>query len=37
LSVERQKVVPIRYEGVVLDEGFRVDLLVDQQLLIELK
>ncbi|HWU72655.1 MAG TPA: GxxExxY protein [Sphingomonas sp.] len=37
LSVERQKVVPIRYEAVVLDEGFRVDLLVERQLLIELK
>jgi iron complex transport system substrate-binding protein len=35
--VERQKAVPIRYEGVVLDEGFRVDLLVERQLLIELK
>lgn len=37
LSVERQKVVPIRYEGVVLDEGFRVDLLIERRLLIELK
>lgn len=37
LSVERQKVVPIRYEAVVLDEGFRVDLLVERRLLIELK
>ena len=35
--MERQRVVPIRYEGVVLDEGFRVDLLVERQLLIELK
>lgn len=35
--MERQKAVPIRYEGVVLDEGFRVDLLVERQLLIELK
>lgn len=37
LRVERQKSVPIRYEDVVLDEGFRVDLLVESQLLIELK
>jgi len=37
LHVERQKLVPIRYEGVVLDEGFRLDLLVERQLLIELK
>jgi iron complex transport system substrate-binding protein len=37
LYVERQRAVPIRYEGVLLDEGFRVDLLVEGQLLIELK
>lgn len=37
LIVERQKVVPIRYEGVVLDEGFRVDLLIERRLLIESK
>lgn len=37
LRVERQKAVPIEYEGVTLDEGFRVDLLVDRRLLIELK
>lgn len=37
LNVERQRVVPIRYEGVVLDEGFRVDLFVERPLLIELK
>lgn len=35
--VERQKPVPIRYEGVVLDEGFRIDLLVAGRLVIELK
>jgi len=27
-SVERQKPIPIRFEGVALDEGFRADLLV---------
>jgi iron complex transport system substrate-binding protein len=37
LSVERQKPVPIRLPGVILDEGFRVDLLVEGKLLIELK
>lgn len=37
LFVERQKIVPIRYNGVVLDEAFRADLLVENQLLIELK
>jgi GxxExxY protein len=37
LSVERQKPVPIQYQGVSLDEGFRLDLLVDGQLIVELK
>lgn len=37
LIVERQRPVPIRFGNVVLDEGFRVDLLVEGQLLIELK
>lgn len=37
LRVERQKPVPIHYDGVVLLEGFRLDLLVEGQLLIELK
>lgn len=37
LFVERQKAVPIIFQGTVLDEGFRVDLLVERRLLIELK
>ena len=37
LVVERQKPVPIRLEAVILDEGFRADLLVEGKLLIELK
>ncbi|PKM35161.1 MAG: GxxExxY protein [Gammaproteobacteria bacterium HGW-Gammaproteobacteria-10] len=37
LLVERQKPIPIRYQGVELDEGFRLDLLVDGQLIVELK
>lgn len=37
LSVETQVRVPIRYRGVVIDNAFRVDLLVDRLLLIELK
>jgi len=37
LIVERQKPVPIRLEGIILDEGFRADLLVEGKLLIELK
>jgi GxxExxY protein len=37
LTVRRQVVVPIRYRGVVVDNGFKVDLLVEERLLIELK
>ncbi len=37
IVVERQKPIPIRYNGVVLQEGFRADLLLEEQLLIELK
>lgn len=35
--VERQKAIPIKYDGVELAEGFRADLLIEGQLLIELK
>jgi len=37
LQVERQRPVPINYQGIRLDEGFRLDLLVDGQLVVELK
>ena len=37
LRVERQKPVDIHYEDTVLREGFRIDLLVEDQLIIELK
>jgi GxxExxY protein len=37
LSVERQKPVPIRFDNLIMDEGFRADLLVEGVLLIELK
>jgi GxxExxY protein len=37
LFVERQVPVPIRYNGVVVDNAFRVDLLVERLLVIELK
>ncbi|MDY0146306.1 MAG: GxxExxY protein, partial [Kiritimatiellia bacterium] len=31
LKVERQKVLQFEYEGIVFDEGFRMDLLVEDQ------
>jgi GxxExxY protein len=37
LSVETQVAVPIRYEGLILDGGLRLDLLVNGIAIIELK
>lgn len=37
LAVERQKPIAIEYDGMVLKEGFRADLVVEGQLLIEVK
>lgn len=37
LSVERQKALPIIFDGLALAEGFRVDLLIDRQLIVEVK
>ena len=37
LFVERQVPVPIRFEGMIFDEGFRSDLIVERKLIIELK
>jgi iron complex transport system substrate-binding protein len=37
LRVERQKPVPIVYAGVTFDEGFRADIIVEDQVLVELK
>ena len=37
LSVERQKLVPIHFEGLVVEGGFRADILIENVLLIELK
>jgi GxxExxY protein len=37
LFVERQKPIPVYYEAVLLEVGFRADLLVESKVLIELK
>ncbi len=37
LAVERQRALPVVYEAVRLDEGFRVDLLVAEKVVVELK
>ena len=36
-EVERQKILPIQYDGIALENGYRVDLLVDGKLIIEVK
>lgn len=37
LKVERQKLVSFEYEGMRFDEGLRLDLLVEEQVIVELK
>lgn len=37
LSCERQKLVPIKIDGLMIDHGFRADVIVNQVLLLELK
>ena len=37
LHVQRQVALPIIYKGVRIDEGYRIDMLVDGQLVVELK
>jgi len=37
LRVERQKTIPVIYDGKLLDTGFRADLLVEGKVLVELK
>ena len=36
-TVERQKLLPVEFDGVSLPEGYRVDLLLDGKLIIEVK
>jgi GxxExxY protein len=37
LSVDRQVPVPINFKGVIIDNAFRADLVVERRLLVELK
>ena len=37
LQVEKQKPLPLIYEGVILEAGYRIDLLVENKLIIEIK
>jgi GxxExxY protein len=37
LLVEQQKPIPILYKGIVLETGYRVDLMVETKIILELK
>ncbi|MFA4945565.1 MAG: GxxExxY protein [Lentisphaeria bacterium] len=37
LAVERQMPIPIRFDGKLFDEGFRADLIVEKQVIVEIK
>ncbi len=37
LAIERQVSVPIQYENLVFDEGFRADMVVEDSVILELK
>jgi GxxExxY protein len=37
LRVVRQQAIPVVYEGIILGEGFRADLVVEDKVIIELK
>jgi len=36
-AVERQKILSIKYDGLEIDEGYRIDLLVGDTIVVELK
>jgi GxxExxY protein len=37
LTVERQAPIPIRFDDLMFDEGFRADLLIESKVIVELK
>jgi len=37
LNVERQKLLPLRYDGVIVEAGYRLDLLIENLVIVELK
>ena len=36
-KIERQKTLPVVYDGVLIDCGYRIDLLVNDEIVVELK
>lgn len=37
LLFERQKSIPVVWEGIKLDQGFRADIIIDKKLILEIK
>ncbi|MDB6081805.1 MAG: hypothetical protein JWO53_1077 [Chlamydiia bacterium] len=37
LNVDQQKLLPVFYKGTILDNGYRLDLVVESQVIIEVK
>ena len=37
IPFERQKIVPLLYDKLVIDEGLRIDILIDRLVVVELK
>jgi GxxExxY protein len=37
LKIEQQKAMPLKYRGLVLGTGYRLDLLIEDQVIVELK
>jgi GxxExxY protein len=37
LKIERQKVIPISYKGIKLKSGYRLDVVVEDQVIVEIK
>ncbi|AEE51801.1 GxxExxY protein [Haliscomenobacter hydrossis] len=37
LFVEQQKPVPLTYKGIIFETGYRIDLMVDKKIILELK
>lgn len=37
LSIERQVAIPVEYDGIIFDEGFRADIIVNNKVIVELK
>jgi GxxExxY protein len=37
LYVEREKVLPLKYKGIILNQGYRLDLIIENKVVLELK